>query len=54
MKTLYDVCRSKPKVWRAFPDGSHNDTVAEDGYFNYIQDFIMQQILFPSDEKSEK
>ncbi|KAF2405149.1 BEM46 family protein-like protein [Trichodelitschia bisporula] len=44
MKTLYDVCRSQPKVWREFPQGSHNDTVAEPGYFNYIDEFLDEHV----------
>lgn len=40
MKKLYDVCTSKSKEWRELPNGTHNDTVAEDGYFDYIHDFI--------------
>jgi hypothetical protein len=51
MKTLYDVCRAKTKVWRAFPEGSHNDTVAEEGYFDYIEDFILNQVLSVKSEK---
>ena len=39
MKTLYDVCVS-PKVWRTFSNGSHNDTYAEEGYFESILEFI--------------
>ena len=39
MKTLYDVCVS-PKVWRTFSNGSHNDTYAEEGYFEGIFEFI--------------
>ncbi|KAK5009081.1 bem46 protein, variant, partial [Cryomyces antarcticus] len=33
MKQLYDVCRAEPKIWKELPNGSHNDTVAEPGYF---------------------
>lgn len=39
MARLYKVCKA-PKVWRELPDGSHNDTVAEPGYFQYIDDFL--------------
>jgi hypothetical protein len=39
MKTLYNVCTST-KLWREFPEGTHNDTCAEENYFDYIHDFI--------------
>lgn len=39
MKALYDCCKTK-KVWRELPNGSHNDTVGEPGYFEYIYEFI--------------
>lgn len=39
MARLYHICKA-PKTWREFPRGSHNDTVAEPGYFQYIDDFL--------------
>ena len=39
MARLFKVCRS-PKVWRDLPNGSHNDTVAEPGYFQHIATFL--------------
>ncbi|KAF2655337.1 BEM46 family protein [Lophiostoma macrostomum CBS 122681] len=44
MAQLYRLCRAQPKVWREFPNGSHNDTVAESGYFAYIDDFITEHV----------
>jgi len=44
MKRLYDLCTST-KVWRDFPDGTHNDTVAKTGYFAAIADFLDQYAL---------
>ncbi|KAF2262497.1 BEM46 family protein-like protein [Lojkania enalia] len=44
MVQLYRICRSEPKIWKEFPNGSHNDTVAEPGYFAYIDDFISQYV----------
>ncbi|KAL6708667.1 bem46 protein, variant [Coniothyrium glycines] len=41
MSRLYQVCKS-PKVWKELPNGSHNDTVAEPGYFQYIEDFLSE------------
>jgi hypothetical protein len=45
MKALYELCRAKTKIWKEFPDGSHNDTVAEEGYFDAIDDFIVKEVL---------
>ncbi|KAL5121786.1 bem46 protein, variant [Pleosporales sp. CAS-2024a] len=41
MSRLFQVCKA-PKVWREFPNGSHNDTVAEPAYFQYIEDFLRE------------
>ena len=45
MKHLYSVCRAGTKIWRDFPNGDHNSSVAEEGYFDAIAEFIMQQIV---------
>lgn len=45
MKTLYDICKVNLKVWRTFPNGQHNDTVAEPGYFDAIWAFLVQDVL---------
>ena len=42
--TLLAKCTTL-KVWRDFPDGSHNDTCAESGYFEYIEGFIREVVL---------
>ena len=42
MKTLHDVCKSNVKIWKEFSNGTHNDTVGEEGYFDAIQEFIRQ------------
>ncbi|CAI6341844.1 unnamed protein product [Periconia digitata] len=44
MKKLFQVCRSEPKVWRELPNGSHNDSVMEAGYFAYIERFLSEHI----------
>jgi fermentation-respiration switch protein FrsA (DUF1100 family) len=44
MKDLYDVCPTK-KFWREFPNGDHNSTVAEPGYFDAIWEFLVQDVL---------
>lgn len=45
MKTLYGLCTSPVKIWKDFPEGSHNDTVVEEGYFNAIDEFLLVEIL---------
>lgn len=40
MKLLRSVCRSKSVTWRELPNGTHNESVGEPGYFSYIIDFI--------------
>ncbi|PVI01326.1 BEM46 family protein-like protein [Periconia macrospinosa] len=44
MKKLFQVCRSEPKIWRELPNGSHNDTVIEAGYFAYIEKFLSDYV----------
>lgn len=43
MKKLYDLCTSV-KVWKDFPDGTHNDTVAKMGYFTAISEFLEKYV----------
>lgn len=45
MQVLYSVCRAETKIWKAMPNGTHNDTVAEPRYFDYIADFIQDHVL---------
>ncbi|OXV05623.1 hypothetical protein Egran_06608 [Elaphomyces granulatus] len=45
MTHLFSVCRSPHKFWRAVPNGGHNDSVAEPGYFDYIHSFVMEEVL---------
>ncbi|MCJ1454266.1 hypothetical protein MMC28_004618 [Mycoblastus sanguinarius] len=40
MIQLRNACKSKSITWRTIPGGSHNDTVAEPYYFNYITEFV--------------
>ncbi|KAF2759361.1 BEM46 family protein-like protein [Pseudovirgaria hyperparasitica] len=40
MKQLYNLSRTKRRIMRTFPNGTHNDTVAEPEYFQFIEDFI--------------
>jgi hypothetical protein len=41
MTRLFEVCKA-PKVWKALPNGSHNDTVTEPRYFQYIDEFLCE------------
>lgn len=45
MKTLYEACPSNRKAWKDFPNGDHNSTVAEAGYFDAIWSFLVQEVL---------
>lgn len=45
MSQLYDLCRSSTKVWRELPSGGHNDSVAEPSYFDYVQSFVVDNVL---------
>lgn len=40
MRELYEICQSKRKVWKGLPSGTHNETVFQPGYFEYIAEFI--------------
>ena len=45
MKELFKLCRAKTMIWKELPYGDHNNTVAEAGYFNYIDEFIARYIV---------
>lgn len=45
MKGLYEVYTSGPKVWKELPYGTHNNTVAEAGYFHFVDDFLRSHIV---------
>lgn len=45
MKELFKLSRAKTLVWKEFPYGDHNSTVAEPGYFNHIDDFIGRHVV---------
>ena len=45
MKQLFRLCKAKTMVWKELPYGDHNNTVAEPGYFNYIDEFIAKYIV---------
>lgn len=45
MSQLYSLCRTETKVWRTLPNGQHNDTIAEAGYFDYVSSFVIENVL---------
>lgn len=42
MQQLYSLCQAKKKVWKDLPNGTHNETVAQPHFFNYLVDFISE------------
>ncbi|KAJ5247274.1 hypothetical protein N7468_002257, partial [Penicillium chermesinum] len=44
MAQLFDLCKAETKVWRTLPNGAHNDSVAEPGYFDHIHSFISEKV----------
>lgn len=40
MRKLYELCQSPTKTWKPLPEGDHNSSVMEDGYFAAIQTFM--------------
>jgi fermentation-respiration switch protein FrsA (DUF1100 family) len=45
MKTLYNVCKVEHKSWKEFPNGDHNSTVAEPGYFDAIWEYLVEEVI---------
>ncbi|OJJ42912.1 hypothetical protein ASPZODRAFT_136766 [Penicilliopsis zonata CBS 506.65] len=45
MTQLFAVCKAQRKFWRTLPNGGHNDSVAEPGYFEHIHSFIMEEVI---------
>ena len=45
MTQLFAVCEANRKFWYSLPNGGHNDTVAEPGYFERIHSFVMEEVL---------
>lgn len=45
MTQLFAVCQSECKIWRTLPNGGHNDSVAEPGYFEHILSFVTEEVL---------
>lgn len=45
MKELFRLSKAKNVVWKELPYGDHNNTVAEPGYFNFIDEFLKKHVL---------
>ncbi|KAI7874448.1 alpha/beta-hydrolase, partial [Lichtheimia hyalospora FSU 10163] len=46
MRKLHDQCGSRcGKDWKQFPNGMHNDTCMQPGYFTAIGEFLQNRIL---------
>ncbi|KAK3117669.1 bem46 protein, variant [Teratosphaeriaceae sp. CCFEE 6253] len=45
MKQLFRLCKSHSVVWKELPYGDHNNSIAEPGYFNYVDEFIHKYVL---------
>lgn len=45
MKTLFNLCSVENKTWKDFPNGDHNSTVAEPGYFDTIWEFVVEEVM---------
>jgi len=51
MKVLFDISKAERKVWKAFPNGDHNATVAQPGYFDSIWNFIIEEVMHDKNQK---
>ena len=40
MRRLYEISTTPTKVWKPLPNGDHNSSVIEEGYFEAIDDFV--------------
>lgn len=49
MKELFKLCRSSNITWRDMPEGDHNNTVGEPGYFMHIDEFLQRHVLKSQD-----
>lgn len=51
MDTLFQLCSSKEKQFKAIPDGMHNDTCARPHYFEEIASFLRRYVV-PKSQQS--
>lgn len=53
MDALFAKCRSDNKVFKSFPDGTHNDTCIKPKYFESISDFLLHYVVNLVREKAD-
>lgn len=54
MKQLFELCPTHDKEYHEFPDGLHNDTILQDGYWTVIEDFLVDHgLTLPRDSDDE-
>ena len=44
MRQLRSVCRSTDVTWHELPNGTHNESVTQPGYFTYLVDYINKKV----------
>ncbi|KAI5358479.1 Putative serine aminopeptidase, S33, alpha/Beta hydrolase [Septoria linicola] len=45
MKELFKLARTPRVMWKELPYGDHNATVAEPGYFQFVEEFIQRYVV---------
>ncbi|KAH0538172.1 hypothetical protein FGG08_005230 [Glutinoglossum americanum] len=45
MEQLFGICRSRKQTFKELPNGTHNDTMMEPGYFEAMFKFIREDVL---------
>lgn len=45
MDALFERCKSEIKVWKEFPEGTHNDTCIKPKYFESIGEFLLAHVV---------
>ncbi|KAI9664949.1 MAG: hypothetical protein M1821_006397 [Bathelium mastoideum] len=45
MKQLFELCKAPVKILRELPNGDHNSSVAEPGYFQFVEQFIREHVI---------
>lgn len=45
MKQLFQLSKAKTLEWKELPYGDHNNSVAEPGYFLFVEEFLRHHVL---------
>ncbi len=45
MAQLFAVCGALNKVWKELPNGTHNESILEPGYFEFIEEFVNEDVM---------